>query len=75
MIKDNLFAKKDSKAYCTNCDDLVFVFCQDILSGSVMSVSSVYSDKGQAPFVTGEKLICKKCHTPLGPKNMRLDAE
>ena len=65
--------KKDTKAFCKNCDSLYFVLSRDVFSGDLISQSRIYDDKGQAPFFYQEKMICKKCSFPLNEEKLRFE--
>lgn len=65
-----LFAPKDTRVRCRRCWDIVFVFNQDVFSGDKISTSIIYQDKGQAPWITHERIICRKCHSLLNEKEM-----
>lgn len=56
---------KETKAKCAFCKDLVFVFCDDIYSGDVLCSCVIFQDRGQAPWVNGEKLVCRRCGSNL----------
>ena len=62
--------KKDTRARCRECWDIVFVFNKDVFCGDKMLTSQIYQDQGQAPWFTREQLICRKCHIPLNEKLM-----
>lgn len=63
-----LLYHKDTEAHCSYCLAHVFTFSQDIFSGSLMSSTEIYQDKGQAPWAYQEKLICRNCGKPLNEK-------
>lgn len=63
---------KNTRAFCSYCHDLVFVFNRDILKYDVwFCVSALYPDKGQGPFFENAALVCKKCETPLSLSELK----
>lgn len=57
-----IFRKKDTAAYCPECESLLFVLKQDVHYGEKVSTTQVYQNKGQAPFKQYEKVECKVCN-------------
>lgn len=71
--RNDIIYKKDTKFFCNYCNDFVMQLCRDVFSDEVFMVSQFYNDKGQAPFVSGSKFLCKKCGKPLDPFLMKTD--
>lgn len=57
---------KDEKSiYCRQCLDLLMVLKDTYLAGSRLQESDIDQTKGQAPWVDGMLMICKKCNYPF----------
>lgn len=52
---------KEGKAlYCNGCSDHVLTFARDLKHGEQLT-ASVFTDEGQGPWRTGERMSCRKC--------------
>lgn len=60
-----LIHEKDTEFRCRYCGDHFATCNKDLFSGDLFERSCFYEDKGQAPFMHHEKVICKKCNRYL----------
>jgi len=65
--------KKDTKAYCKHCMDYVFQFNKDIYSGDKISATQIFQNEGQASWISGGKMICRKCKKSLNESSLIFD--
>lgn len=56
-----LLHKKDTKFFCNHCNDFVMQLNKDAFTGDTIMASMFYNNKGQAPFVSGQRCMCKNC--------------
>lgn len=68
-----LFAIKNTKALCQNCNAHLFTFNRDIYTDDKTRVEDVIFSEDQAPSYNGEMMICKKCYTHYGPGLINLE--
>lgn len=68
-----LFACKNTKAFCQNCNAHLFTFNKNTYTDDITSIDDVTFVIGQAPEYNGEMMTCKKCYTHYGPGLINLE--
>lgn len=68
-----LFAPKNTKAFCKNCNAHLFTFNKNTYTDDRASSYDVTFAIGQEPEYNGEMMTCKKCYTHYSPGFINLE--